>query len=410
MTILDTARKILHEGIICDHCLGRQFAKLSTGLSNDERGKALRLVLAMEAGAQKDDALKEELAKSTGKCWVCNNLFEHLDYWAEKAIMALSDYEYDKFLVGTKVTGLLAENEEIVWAESGTTFAEPLKTELNREVGKRIEKITVKKANLKKPQIVALLDIENDKVELEVNSLYIYGRYSKLIRGIPQTRWPCRECGGRGCERCGNTGKMYQESVDELIKPHLMVAARCEETTFHGAGREDIDALMLGDGRPFVVEAKRPHVRGLDLNALEADINREAGGKIEVMGLKFVDSEMVEQLKSMKADKVYRLKIAHNTTEEKLKSSLDIISGTLIKQKTPTRVLHRRADLERVRKVHRTVLESYSESTAVLVIECEGGLYVKELVSGDGGRTTPSIASLTGSEAKVIELEVIKVG
>lgn len=411
MTILDIAHNILKEGAICDHCLGRQFAKLSTGLSNDQRGAAIRLVLEMQAGAEKDTEMQKELANSTGetRCWVCNNLFNHIDSWAEKTHLALSDYEYSNFLVGTKVTGLLAENEEIIWAESGTTFAEPLKTELNREVGKRVEKLTGKRANLKKPQVVALLDLENGKVELEVNSLYIYGRYRKLVRGIPQTRWPCRECGGTGCERCGGTGKMYQESVDELIKPHIMAAARCEDTAFHGAGREDIDALMLGDGRPFVVEAKKPHKRSLDLNALEAEINRSANGKIELIGLKFVESETVEQLKSMKADKIYRLTIEHSTTEEKLKSSIDVLSEKVIKQKTPTRVLHRRADLERTRTVHSVELESYSENRAVLTVHCEGGLYVKELVSGDGGRTMPSIASLTGIEAKVIELEVIKV-
>ena len=412
MTILETAQKIIHEGPICDHCLGRQFAKLSTGLSNDQRGAAIRLALAMHAAAEKDTVLQDELSKNPGdtKCWVCNGLFRNVEQWVIKAVDALSDYQYDNFLVGTKVTGLLAENEEILWAESGATFAEPLKTELNREVGKRIEKITEKRANLKKPQVVVILDLENEKVELEINSLYIYGRYRKLIRGIPQTRWPCRECHGAGCERCDNTGKMYQESVDELIKPHLIAAAQCEDTAFHGAGREDIDALMLGEGRPFVVEAKRPHLRHIDLHALETDINSISEGKIEVHDLRFVESETVEQLKSMKADKIYRLKITHNASEEMLKSSINIISGTTIKQKTPVRVLHRRADLERMRKVHSIQLESYNENTAVLVIDCEGGLYVKELVSGDGGRTIPSIASLTGSEAKVIELEVIKVG
>ncbi len=411
MTILETARKLLREGPICDHCLGRQFAKLSTGLSNDQRGKAIKLVLSMQTSADKDSEMQEELKRSEeGKCWVCNNLFTHLDSWAQKAILALSDYEYDNFLVGTKVTGLLAENEELVWAESGTTFAEPLKTELNREVGKRIEKLTGKRANLKKPQIAVLLDIENDAVELGINSLYIYGRYRKQVRGIPQTRWPCRECGGKGCERCGGTGRMYQESVDELIKPHVLAATQCEDTAFHGAGREDIDALMLGEGRPFIVEAKKPHKRHIDLGTLESEINTKSDGKIEVQGLKFVESEAVEQLKSMKADKIYRARIEHSTTEEKLKSSINIISGAFIRQKTPTRVLHRRADLERTRKVHSIELESFDTGTAVLIIHCEGGLYVKELVSGDGGRTVPSIASLTGSEAKVIELEVIKVG
>lgn len=412
MTILDTARKIIHEGPICDHCLGRQFAKLSTGLSNDMRGAALKLVLSMHAGAEKDKELLDELSESSGKikCWVCNNLFLNIESWVTKSVEALSDYEYSNFLVGTKLTGLLAENEEILWAESGTTFAEPLKTELNREVGKRVEKLTGKKANLKKPQIVVLLDLENDNVKIEINSLYIYGRYRKLIRGIPQTRWPCRECGGKGCPRCENTGQMYRESVDELIRPPILAASGSMDTAFHGAGREDIDALMLGDGRPFVVEAKRPHSRSLDLGALEAEINRVAQGKIEVLGLKFVESETVEQLKSLKMDKVYRLKITHNTTEEKLKSSINIISKTPIKQKTPTRVLHRRSDLERIRKVHSIKLESYNKNTAVLVINCEGGLYVKELISGDGGRTIPGVASLTGSEAKVVELEVIKVG
>ena len=411
MTILETSRKVMKEGPICDHCLGRQFAKLSTGLSNDMRGNAIRLLLEMQAGADKDAKLQEELKKSgESKCWVCNNLFTHLDTWANRAVIALSDYEFDSFLVGTRVTGLLAENEEIIWALSGTSFAEPIKTELNREVGKRIETLTGKKANLKKPQVVTLLDLENDAIELEINSLYVYGRYRKLVRGIPQTRWPCRECHGAGCERCNRTGRMYLESVDELMKPHLVAASRCEDTAFHGAGREDIDALMLGEGRPFVVEAKKPHLRNIDLDALASKINGVSAGKIEVLGLKFVESETVEQLKSLKADKEYRMKIEHRTTEEKLKSSLDIISGNLIKQKTPTRVLHRRADLERTRKVHRADLESFDTDTAVLVIYCEGGLYVKELVSGDTGRTVPSVAALTGSEAKVIELEVIKVG
>src|SRR5659263_29003 len=118
MTLIDMTRKILHEGAICDHCLGRQFAKLSTGLSNDQRGAALKLVSSMHAGAEKDEELKGLLARSSGeiKCWVCNDLFLDIDAWVKKSVEALSDNEYSNFLVGTKVTGLLAENEEILWA------------------------------------------------------------------------------------------------------------------------------------------------------------------------------------------------------------------------------------------------------------------------------------------------------
>jgi tRNA pseudouridine synthase 10 len=42
-------------------------------------------------------------------------------------------------------------------------------------------------------------------------------------------------------------------------------------------------------------------------------------------------------------------------------------------------------------------------------IRCQGGLYVKELVSGDEGRTIPSVASLLGNRAKTLKLDVLNV-
>ncbi|HIH45433.1 MAG TPA: tRNA pseudouridine(54/55) synthase Pus10 [Candidatus Methanoperedenaceae archaeon] len=429
MTILDTARKLLGEGPICDHCMGRQFAKLSTGLGNHERGAAIKLALAMQGDLERkegDGTLLAQLApcsayarKSLGMegqdepCWVCGNIFTKLDSWAARVADALSEYEFNTFLIGTKLTGLLAENEEIVWAGSGTLYAEPIKTELNREVGKRVEKLTGKRANLTRPEVVALLNLEEERIDLEVNSIFIKGRYRKLVRGIPQTRWPCRECGGAGCPHCGYKGKMYEESVDELIKPAVVRAAGAEDTAFHGAGREDIDARMLGDGRPFIVEALRPRRRRIDLSELARSINEHAAGKIEVTGLGFATAGAVERLKETRVDKVYRMTVAFNTpvTEEKLKSSLGILGGATVKQRTPTRVLHRRADLERIRQVRLAELESMDAAgnSAVITVRCEGGLYVKELVSGDSGRTMPSLTGLLGIPAEVKELDVIKV-
>ncbi len=40
---------------------------------------------------------------------------------------------------------------------------------------------------------------------------------------------------------------------------------------------------------------------------------------------------------------------------------------------------------------------------------CQGGLYVKELVSGDEGRTKPNLAENLGVKAKIAELDVIKI-
>ncbi len=394
--VIETARKIVKEGLgpICDNCIGRQFAKISSGLSNAKRGQILKEALRTK--------WKGEEIELQGKCWVCNGLFENLDEWVLKALEALEEYEFDSFLVGTKVSGMLLENEELIWEIAGASYAEPLKAELNREIGKRIERETGKDADFERPDLVVLLNLWTEKVELQVNSCFIYGRYRKFERGIPQTRWLCRECRGIGCEKCNYTGKMYEESVEELISSSILAAFKGEYMVLHGCGREDIDARMLGSGRPFVVEIKEPKRRSVDLRMLEDKVREENAGKLEVTGLQYVKREMVAQIKNAKADKTYRVGVGIKPTvpEKHLETALNTLTGVVIEQRTPTRVLHRRADMVRRRKVHSAKLISFDESVFFMEIRCDGDLYIKELVSGDGGRTKPNLSELLGTEAE----------
>ncbi|VVB70600.1 tRNA pseudouridine synthase Pus10 [uncultured archaeon] len=425
--LLETARKILRLGPICDNCLGRQFAMLSTGLSNAERGRSIKTVLAMQAQIYEDRTILEELAPSSNSarlklgrknemdepCSVCLGEMnpEKLDAWAEKAAAALLGREYRTLLVGTRMSGLLAENEELLLADGGSKHAEPFKSEMNREVGKRLSLLTGKAVDLKSPDVVVHLNLGEGRVELQVASLFLRGRYRKLVRGIPQTRWPCRECHGRGCSRCNGTGRMYRESVDELIRPAVVEAARAEDTVFHGAGREDIDARMIGTGRPFIVEATRPLVRTIDLARLQEEINRRAEGKVEVLELLPADGAMVERLKEAAFLKTYSalVRLGAEVPEEKLKSVLKELVGS-IDQRTPTRVSHRRADKLRVRKVYSADLIEVAGNLARINIRGDSGLYIKELISGDGGRTRPNLADALRVDAIVEELDVIDVG
>ncbi len=402
--IREIAQKIAGEGPVCDHCLGRQFAKVSSGISNESRGQILKAVLKAK-GVELED----------GKCWICNGLFEKIDVWVSKALETLSDYEFDSFLVGTKVNGLLTENEDLLWEIAGALYAEPLKAELNREVGKRIEREPGKIADFETPDLVVILNLWTDTVEVQSNAVFIYGRYRKFKRGIPQTRWFCRACRGRGCERCNFTGKMYPESVEELISDSLLNEFKGTDMVLHGCGREDIDARMLGSGRPFVLEIKEPKRRDVDLRIVEETVNTETAGKIEVTGLQYVKKEMVAKLKNAKADKTYQINVELKTTdtvpEAAVKNALDALSGAVIEQRTPMRVVHRRADLVRKRKVATARLVSFTAEAHRLVMElkCDAGLYIKELISGDKGRTNPSLSALLGVEAEVTELDVLDV-
>jgi len=204
---------------------------------------------------------------------------------------------------------------------------------------------------------------------------------------------------------------MYQESVDELIRPAVIQTAEAEDTVFHGAGREDIDARMLGSGRPFIVEAVRPRIRTIDLAGLQENINRHAEGKVEVIELNVAYSAMVERLKEATFLKTYSalVRLGAEVAEEKLKSGLKRLVGQ-VDQRTPTRVSHRRADKLRVRKVYSADLIEVVGNLARINIKGDSGLYIKELISGDGGRTQPNLAEILRVDAVVEELDVIDVG
>lgn len=398
--MLDAVRGIVRAGSICPECLGRAFGRCGRGLSNPERGRALRLISSMLGEPEKD-----------GECWVCGDLFAGVDSWAQRAAEVVTEREFETYLFGVRLSPRLVEMEAHFGERFATGEAEPLKHAFNREVGKCFERrFPGTTVSFDDPHASFLIDLARDKVTAHIASVFVYGRYRKLVRGIPQTRWPCRRCRGRGCEACGNTGKQYSESVEELIAPPFVEAAMAEGERFHGAGREDIDARMLGRGRPFVLELLSPRRRQLDLDELGASVNGAPEGKVEVSGLTLVRRSTVELVKETKARKRYRALVQFEgaVDSEAFTPALESLVGE-IEQQTPRRVLHRRSDLLRKRKVFDATGKLLGPTQAEIELATEGGLYVKELVSGDGGRTAPNLAERVGVAASVSELDVIEV-
>jgi len=438
--ILEKALKMLEKRPLCDHCLGRQFALLGHGVENDARGKAIKLALTLEAHAlalskSKEgikalkilatngffETAKEILHKMKRRvprknlhktCFLCENKFETTDDLAKKALKQLEDYEYNNFLVGVELPLFIEEREDEFRAEFEVGYAESMRTEFGRILGKKIALYSEKAVEHKKPEVVVLVDPFTNKIGLQVNPLFISGRYKKLARGIPQSKWFCSNCRGKGCEKCNWTGKMYQESVEEIIGKLFLDATGGAKTSFHASGREDIDARMLGKGRPFVIEISKPKKRFLDLKKLENDVNAYARGKVEVSNLKFSNKDAVRKLKKAEStQKEYRVivEFENEITKEDMQLLEDKLTNSIIKQKTPARVLHRRADLTREKYIYDVKVKVLSPKKVEMKIRCQGGLYVKELVTGDDGRTTPSVSELLKNRAKPIKLDVLNV-
>ena len=384
----------LGERTLCDPCLGRLVGKAGHGFTNAERGRAVRGAHPIPSG---------------GVCWLCDGLLDEVPKFADLVAAKVAEWDHATFLVGSKVDPELGAREEAMWAELGLAHPEPVKNEINREVGKLVAARTGKAADFAHPDVTAIVDTQYDVVEVEVAPLFTYGRYRKLSREIPQTRWPCRLCRGKGCDHCGGKGKMYETSVEEVVAAEVMQQTGGSGHALHGMGREDVDALMLGNGRPFVVEISRPRRRTVDLAVVAEAVNRS--GLVEVEGLRPSSRDEVVALKEDRADKTYRagIRFAAPVEAEKLKEGLAALAGARIAQRTPTRVSHRRSDLVRHRVLKGVELLRADGREADVLMTAEAGTYVKEVLHGDGGRTEPSLAGLTGVPCEVVALDVVRI-
>ena len=395
------AEDILKEtdGKICKHCLGRKLSKTIEGTNNIERA----------------DKVCEELDIDLdgADCAVCDNLFNKLNdelYDKIDAKINQLGIEFDTFLVGSQIPKDIQKRDEEL-SEKFDLGVETIKKEVNRLIGLGIWERYDKEAEFERQDIVFNIDLTKEpKVKIQINPLYIEGKYNKYKRGIPQTKWPCTKCKGRGCEACNGTGKQYPESVEELISEHFLKLTRGKEAKFHGAGREDIDVLMLGSGRPFVLEIKEPRIRNLDLAELEQKINEINEGKTAYHGLKLCERGRKAEIKQSSPDtyKVYEaiVKCDDAFDEAKLDKLTELNE---INQQTPLRVLRRRTDMVRVKHVLDLKYEIIDDRTFKMRIKTEGGLYIKELISGDEGRSQPNVSGILGVGAICEQLDVIEV-
>ncbi|MBQ7928275.1 MAG: tRNA pseudouridine(54/55) synthase Pus10 [Methanobrevibacter sp.] len=397
----DLAKKILEEtdGKICKNCLGRKLSKTIDGNNNIERAEKV----CGELDIDLNDA----------DCVVCDNLFDKLDDDLYKKIddkINQLGIEFNTFLVGSKIDKEIQKRDEEL-SEKFDLGVETIKKEVNRIIGLGIWEMYDKEAEFESQDIVFNIDlVKEPKVRIQINPLYIEGKYNKFKRGIPQTKWPCTKCKGRGCEECNHTGKQYPESVEELISEHFLKLTKGKEAKFHGAGREDIDVLMLGSGRPFVLEIKEPKIRNLDLAKLEEEINKINEGKTAYHNLHLCERRRKAEIKQSSPDtyKVYQALVKCDGAFDMNKLE-ELTKLDEIRQQTPLRVLRRRADKVRIKHVIDLSYEIIDDTHFNMIIKTEGGLYIKELISGDEGRSHPNVGEILGVNAVCEQLDVIEV-
>ena len=257
---------------------------------------------------------------------------------------------------------------------------------------------------------------------------YVGGRYLKYARGTPQSPWFADG---------GEVGRgSVQTSLDAvLLSPAFLHA---DGSKLNSAGREDMDVRMLGNGRPFILEAHNPrrprcfdegHDEGFDegfdggasgssaaARAAALSLSRLGDGGVGVVGVHRSSREAYGKMHegSAEKEKTYAAVMwASRRLGAEDFAHLNATKGLRVAQATPTRVLHRRAPATRMRVVHEMraapIEGDPSGRFFTLEMRTQAGTYVKEFAHGDFGRTRPSVGELLGCEADILQLDVTDV-
>ncbi|MEM0292390.1 MAG: tRNA pseudouridine(54/55) synthase Pus10 [Fervidicoccaceae archaeon] len=421
-SILEEAANVMKSFPLCDSCLGRMFSTLMRGMSNEERGKALKravvmdILLRMKSGEKDAENNLREIARSLGEdfnetlksvgmqrdvvpCYICGNNIREWKKLYEKAVERLKEVSAESFLVGVRIPRDIEEREEEVVRALSLYTAESIKSELKREIGKSISMRLGIPVEFKTPGAVVYVDVGKNDVEIAVNPLFIKGRYVKSGRNISQIRW--------FDEPLSSDSLSIEKMISSLLKIY-----DGSEIVLHASGREDVDVRMLGYGRPFVVEIKNPRKRRANLKLVSDILNRSSPyGRFFIEGIGKRDDVRTLKLMDRAKLKAYRFVAVSEepVKEDDIEKIAAGLRGATIKQRTPTRVLKRRADIVRSKRIHDISLTRIGENAILGILVADGGLYVKELISGDDGRTVPSFSSLTGKKMSCAELDVLKV-
>jgi len=429
--LVETSLELLRLYALCDSCLGRQFGMLIHGLTNEERGRAIKVLLTAEAHRRVSEGKKREgvallrALASKGRfpearktletlgvkkipepepCHLCAGLLDRVDEKAATVVEALKPYGFRSFLLGVALPVAVVEREDEVRSRAKSRFGESIRGELSRRVGKRVAEALGKPVEHRAPDMLVVLDPFTDRLELNVNPLYLAGRYVKTVIGLPQTSRLCPSCHGSGCEQCKGTGKRLEDSVESLLAAPMLGATGGEAAVLHTAVREGLDTLVLSPGRPFILEVKKPRDRLLDLEALTRAVNETNAGQLEVHGLRFSSKEEVKRLKrSEKTEETYRavVEAVGEVAAERLEALEEAFKGVEIRQGTL-----RGRSAGKQRYLYEAKVESREPSSFQVTVRLQGGLDPRGLISGKGRETTPNMAKFLGTELNITRLEL----
>lgn len=327
-------------------------------------------------------------AHSEKVCYLCNGLFERIGEISTQIVDKLSDYQYETFLIGVAMPSDVLDDEDELRARLRIKGKESIKSHFNSILTRKIATLTRKKVDYSMPDVTVLVSLSDNSISLSCRSVWLFARYKKTKRGLSQRSSNCHVCNGLGCAECNYKGRSGT-NIETLATSLFCQKFKGETCNFVWLGSEDENSLVGGSGRPFYVEVIQPRRR-----FASTTISKQRKSPLESEGLHIVGIKRLER-------KFSEVPMFDINCKVYLKSDGDTQAPELNKEEIERSFsdcvvnvrLNRRYRV--VQRIIRSVRASIPENgMAELVIDCEGGIPIKKLVSGQDNTVEPNLSHL----------------
>ena len=372
--IIPIVNQILKKYELCDNCLGRIFSKQLHLSSNKLLGKKLRKNL-----------------NSTQKCYICKNLFDHLNYFLKLMLDNSSNYSFSTFSVGAIIKPSIIDRDDYIRSKYKLKGIDSVKTDVSRELRKSFSKKTKKNIDFLDSDVTFTINLKDESCQLRSKSISLSGRYIKTLRGISQKQKSCSNCFGKGCRTCNFHGISEFDSVEGIISKFIFEKFGGTTAKFTWIGGEDKSSLVLGTGRPFFVKIQNPLKRKLKSTSIKSQF-------LKITNLKIVRES---PKKPLKFNSSIELKVS---TEDKIDSKN--LKKLKELQKHPV-VVYEKSGKRSEKKIFSVKYKKNSSNVFTLFIKAEGGLPIKRFVNSDD--VSPGISQILNISCMCQEFDFLDI-
>jgi tRNA pseudouridine synthase 10 len=388
----ELVRRLQVNYVLCKHCLLRQ-----TSINTEDYYRT-RFTTALE---------------NKRECYICDGLMHKTNSIIHRIMETIdNNYHFNTFLIGATLPSNLLEREDRIRARMKIRGRENIKSQLTRNLRKMFSEITKMQIDFLHPDLMINLRFQGSTdldIDIKTRPLVLLGRYIKKTRGMPQ------RSGGKHNSRdeiaiqkqlfpnvnlvprlASTIDTSEDSSVQAIISREIVRLTKCDGLKFSWIGSEDENSLVLGSGRPFLVQIRNPktadlHERRLTFPRYGLFVNIEQFfGKLPEQPIQFIAKTriVIRASGQMGEDEFLRIKSLANSRvvfrnqKKKLKSS--------------------------EKRIYSLDIVKKSRKTFELIVVADGGLAIKQFVEGRECMS-PNISTAANLQCECVLFDILDI-